>query len=212
MPEPSVPKVKVFLATPLYDGRVHHSYMMGTIQMALEFPGELIVGKVGSSYRPQNHDRLTQMFMQSNATHLLFVNSDIIWTPADAQELLAVDREFVTGIYGKRRPEGLPVTPERRDGDLIELEYTGAGFLLLKRSCVERLEAAHPELIYETPTGPAHALWSPRFEGRVYAEDRTFCSYWRALGGKIWAHTRVILKRHGESVHLTDGFTQQPGS
>lgn len=98
MPELSEPKVKIFLATPLYDGRVHHAYMMGTIQMALQFPGELIVGKIGSSYRPQNHDRLTQMFMQSNATHLLCVNPDIAWTPADAEQLLAANQDFVTGI------------------------------------------------------------------------------------------------------------------
>jgi hypothetical protein len=100
MPEPAESKPKIFLATPLYDGRVHHAYMMGTIQMALEFPGELIVGKIGSSYRPQNHDRLTQMFMQSNASHLLCINPDIAWSPAYAQKMLAVNRDFVTGIYG----------------------------------------------------------------------------------------------------------------
>ena len=78
--------------------------------------------------------------------------------------------------------------------------------MLLKRACIERLEQAHPELRYETTTGPAYALWSPRFEGQVYSEARTFCSYWRALGGKIWAHTRVLLKWHGETVHVPDGF------
>jgi hypothetical protein len=212
MPAPATPKLKIFLATPLYDGRVHHSYMMGTIQLALEFPGELIVGKIGSSYRPQNHDRLTQMFIQSSATHLLCVNPDIAWTPADVTQLLAVDREFVTGIYGKKHGEGRPLAPENREGDLLELEYTGSGFMLLKRSCIERMVEAHPELVYETATGPAYALWSPRFDGGVYSEDRTFCGYYRALGGQIWAHTRVLLKRHGETVHTPEGFVRDANS
>ena len=203
---------KIFLATPMYDGRVHHAYMMGAVQLALEFPGEVIMCKVGGSYLPSSHDRLTQLFMQSSATHLLFVNSDMIWTPADALQLLAANREFVSGIYGKKRVEARAVTPERRQGDLLELEYTGAGFMLLQRGCVERLAAAHPELVYDTPDGPAHSLWSPHFDGQVYSADRTFCGYWRGLGGQIWGHTGVVLKRFGETVYVPDGFTQRTGS
>jgi len=204
-------KAKIFLATPLYDGRVHHAYMMGVVQMAMEFPGELVLAKIGSSYGPHNHDRLTQLFMESNATHALWVASDIAWTPADARQLFAADRDFVTGVYGKRQAEGRPVTPEHREGNLLELEYTGSGFMLLKRSCIERLHAAHPELAYEGVSGTAFALWSPVFGGQIYSGERTFCRYWRALGGKIWAHTEVVLKRHGETIYVADGYAAPQG-
>jgi len=211
MTDASEAKARIFVATPMYDGRVHHAYMMGVVQMAMEFPGELILAKSASSYGPHNHDRLTQLFMESNATHALWVASDIAWAPADARQLFEADRDFVTGLYGKRQGEGRPLAPERRDGKLLELEYTGAGFMLLKRRCIQRLCAAHPELSYEGIGGTAFALWSPRFSGQIYSGERTFCQYWRALGGQIWAHTSVVVQRHGETVYVPDGYAAPPG-
>jgi hypothetical protein len=95
---------------------------------------------------------------------------------------------------------------DRASRRLCSLGHAAAGFLLLTRACVERMVAAHPELEYKTPQGPAWALWSPIFTGKPYGEDTSFCARWRALGEKIWAHSQVILKHYGESVYLPRGF------
>lgn len=194
----------LFLATPLHDGRVHHAYLSGAIELARAFPGRLIIGKVSAPFLPVSRDVLTAHFLRSNATHLLCVDSDIGWTAADVEQLLRANKDFVAGLYAKKTEDRALATPLRgeREGDLAEAPYAAAGFLLLTRTCIERLVAAHPELFYESPQGRAFALWSPIFEARPYGEDAAFCKRWRALGGKIWAHTKVVLKHYGDSAYL----------
>lgn len=193
-----------FLATPLHDGRVHQAYMSGVIDLAHAAPGRLIIGKFSGSFLPVSRDVLTAHFLRSQATHLLCVDSDIGFGAADVQRLLEAGQDFVSGLYAKKTEQGLLATAlqKRRQGHLIEAHYAAAGFLLLRRSCVERLVAAHPELAYETPQGRAHALWSPFFEVRPYGEDAAFCRRWQRLGGKIWAHSQVIVKHYGDHAYL----------
>ncbi len=175
---------------------------------------DMLFANISNSYRPLARDQLTGMFLRSNATHLLWVNSDMGWAASDVHALVLANTDFITGIYAKKGPEGAPAAAflERREGDLIEVLHTGAGFMLLRRSCVERMVAAHPELVYDTPEGPLCALWAPQFDGHSYSEERTFCAHWRALGGTIWAHSQVVLKRFGETVFMPEGFARRvPG-
>jgi hypothetical protein len=199
-----------FLATPLHDGRVHQAYMSGAIELAHAAPGRLIIGKFSAPFLAVSRDVLTAYFLRSNASHLLCVDSDIGWGAADVLKLLRADKDFVAGLYAKKTEDRALATPLRgdRDGDLAEAPYAAAGFLLLTRACIERLVAAHPELAYDTPQGRAFALWSPLFDVRPYGEDAAFCKRWRALGGKIWAHTQVVLKHYGDSAYLPAEATE----
>src|SRR6478609_3888231 len=72
-----------FLATPLHDGRVHHTYLAGAVQMSAAAPGQLIVSTYTNSFLPVSRDLLTAQFLRSTATHMLCVDSDIGWSPAD---------------------------------------------------------------------------------------------------------------------------------
>lgn len=203
-----------FLATPLHDGRVHHDYMSGVIQLALAARERLIIAKFSGPFLPVSRDILTAHFLRSSATHLLCIDSDIGWGAADVEKLLAADRDFVSGLYAKKTRERPLATPLMRhhEGDLIEARYAAAGFVLLTRACIERMIEAYSELEYETPHGRAWALWSPLFDGRPYGEDAAFCKRWRDLGGRIWAHPGVVLRHYGDSAYLPEGSSEEPGA
>jgi len=191
-----------FLATPILDGRVHHAYMTGALQMSLAAEGRFIVHKSTGSYMPQNRDSLTHGFLSSGATHMLCVDPDIGWGPSHVEALAQANKDFVSGVYAMKQPHRAPSATllEAREGALIEASHTAPAFLLLTRTCVERMVAAHPELFYENGSERICALWSPSFGGRQYSEDLTFCARWRALGGRIWVHPAVVVKRHGDAV------------
>lgn len=143
---------------------------------------------------------------------MLCVDSDIGWTAADVQALLDVGVDVISGTYCKKQPNR--EIPARligdTDGVVKEAEYVPGGFLLVTRAAVERMVGAYRHLMYQTHRGPAWALWAEMFEtGESYSgEDVSFCRRWRAVGGKIWIHTGVVLKHTGDQV-FTPGETMR---
>ena len=198
------PSPTLFLATPLHDGRVHHAYMNGVVEAAMAYRGRLIISKFTSLTLSLSRDVLTAHFLRSKATHLFWVDSDIGWGVADLKQLLAANKHFVCGNYARKQEDRALACELRtqREGDLIEARHAAAGFVLLTRACIERMVQAHPELVYETPHGTAWALWSPIFERVPCGEDVSFSKRWQALGEKIWVHSKVTLRHHGEFTYL----------
>jgi hypothetical protein len=194
----------LFLATPTHDARVHHAYMNGVLEAALAHRGRLIISKFTSLTLSLSRDILTAHFLRSNATHLLWVDSDIGWGAADLDKLLSANKDFVCGNYARKQEDRALASElrSRREGKLIEAKYAAAGFMLLTRACVERLVDAHPELKYETPHGTAWALWSPIFQRVPRSEDISFSKRWQELGEKIWVHSEVVLRHYGEFIYL----------
>ncbi|HET7542487.1 MAG TPA: hypothetical protein VFK05_21605 [Polyangiaceae bacterium] len=194
----------LFLATPTHDARVHHAYMNGVLEAALAHRGRLIISKFTSLTLSMSRDILTAHFLRSSATHLLWVDSDIGWGAADLDKLLSANKDFVCGNYARKQEDRALASElrNRREGKLIEAKYAAAGFVLLTRACVQRLVEAHPELKYETPHGPAWALWSPIFQRVPRSEDISFSKRWQDLGERIWVHSEVILKHYGETIYL----------
>jgi hypothetical protein len=141
---------------------------------------------------------------------MLCIDSDIGWLPEHVDKLLGANKDFVTGLYARKQADRTLASPltDQREGALIEAHYAAAGFLLMTRACIERMVSAHPELRYETPHGEAWGLWAPLFERRPYGEDASFCVRWRRVGGKIWAHSEVILKHYGDHEYLPDVITE----
>jgi hypothetical protein len=166
---------------------------------------------------------LTDGFLDSPATHMLCVDSDIGWGPEQLEALVATGKPFIGGTYSKKqanreipadytgRTEGAPFAtlyPNGKRGPQIEsplweATHVPAGFLLVERAAVERMAGAYRNLQYQVKGfGLITGLWSPTFEqGVSYAgEDVAFCRRWRQLGGEVWLHRGVVLEHYGETV------------
>lgn len=140
-------------------------------------------------------------------------------------KLLSHDVDFVGGLYaikkpGTKRCASIAVggeTPEYNSG-LVEMLWLSSGCWCLKRSAVEKMVEAYPELTYDgddNATGQKiHGLYIPMiheikegdFPGapgpfpfkKYLSEDWSACQRWKQMGGKIYADTSIMLMHIGK--------------
>lgn len=201
----------IYIAVPTYDRRVHVECMSGILDTWARRP--CAVAWHSGSFLPRLRDRIAHAFLESDATHLLSVDSDIAWRVDALDALLALEVDFAFGQYRQKTVERrlcqsgpIEVTSER-----AEWERCGAGFLLLTRAAVAQL-TRRAELdgeVYVDTDGVRRAnlhgtpSYVDRDDGTRVAEGEDFalCRRWRALGGRIYTDPRIELRHIGESYY-----------
>jgi hypothetical protein len=167
---PQFANKKIFIATPMYGGQCYGQYTWGLIQNILsmkangvEFMFQFIANE---SLITRARNDLAYQFMQSDATHLMFIDSDIEFQADGILKLLAADEDIVCGIYPKKKVDWDNVKRAAKDGKedlenfagsfvfnlpmgqtsaqtdergLIEIRHGGTGFMLIKREVFEKL-------------------------------------------------------------------------
>ncbi len=204
---------KLMIGTPCYDGKLGVSYVRALIETerALRDAGIPLSlhFTVQSSLVMHARNEIVADFLRSDATDLLFIDSDIGWQAPDVLRLLNHDVAVAAGVYRRKTealsfvvvfPEGQVVRRQRATG-LLEASRVGAGFLRLRRDALERMVALHPELRYVhdgRSDAPHHALFdTSMIDGELCGEDWTFCARWRAAGGQIWVDPDIVLDHIG---------------
>jgi hypothetical protein len=168
-------KPHILVATPCYGGQVTSLYTLSLLglQRACDEIG------IGLSYRLIAGDSLItrarnlavqQFLATSEATHLLFIDADIGFSPEQALALLAADKEVCGAIYPLKRldwdriraqakagienlaastlnyvvdlKEGEPTPPTT---DFFRVKYLGTGFMMVRREVFAKMAAAYPE-------------------------------------------------------------------
>ncbi len=200
-------KKTVFIGIPVHDGKIHVECVAGMLQTIGKIPCQFDTAK--GSFLPKNRDTLTAAFLDSEATHFMCLDSDIGFVPSDIQTLLDSDVDFVSGIYVmKNQQKNVParLANENSTNGLLEAISVPAGFMLLSRSCVERMVGAYRKLEYATEQGIRWGLWSTNCQlGIPYtSEDGAFCKRWRDIGGNIYINPGVIVRHYGDYCYLPD--------
>lgn len=211
---------KVAIATPLHDGRFAYQYVMALL------PSFRLLRDLGAepelkvmafaSLITQARNEMCAEFWRSDATDMVFIDSDIGWRPGDLVRLLLHPVPVVAGVY-QRKSAKLDFTVAFADGGrvtrdpdtrLIAADRVGAGFLRIRRDAMAQMIDAYTDLAYRyRPSGggedrDACALFDTALtNGRYVGEDFAFCDRWRALGGTVWVDPEIALQHIGSHVY-----------
>lgn len=165
-------QVKLFVATPMYGGMCTGMYASAIMQL---------VGVCGQNNMQMfysfmmNESLITRArnsmaydFLQSEATHLMFIDADINFNPNDIPRMVHADVDIICGLYPKKEinwveveaavkrgvtPQelhkytgafvvNLPHGEEKKSGSVnepLEIANGGTGFMLIKRKVFEAL-------------------------------------------------------------------------
>jgi len=217
---------KIYLALTGHYSSQDSLFVQSLCALLVNPPCRIAVGWNHDPSVERSRNVLAANFLESDCTHMLTIDSDIGFSPADVARIISHDELVVGGMYPLKREtanvewcgNGLlgRTSVEREDG-LLEVRYLGTGFLCIAREVLERMIEKHgAEITYQAdaPTpragGPVHRTEYAFFRQGVRATDDTrirfltedwmFCQTWLDMGGKVYADSRVILKHAGRAV------------
>lgn len=136
---------------------------------------------------------LAKQAVEKGATHLLFIDSDMLF-PSDAlDQLLARDKDIIGVEYHKRKFPLETVTAympeiEKSETEPFKVGVSGTGFMLIKTDVFK-----NPKL------DPNWFSFGRNAEGKnVIGEDGWFCNQARSIGYDIFVDPVVLMQHLGE--------------
>lgn len=169
----------VFIATPCYGGLVTQGYMQSVIALMTQAAPngvELSLGLLGhDALITRSRNTLLARFLhETTASHILFIDADIVFEPGQVFRMLRADKDIVAGMYPlkvlhwdhraqERAAQGEAAETAamlyvgqlcngeelEQDGAFATGRYAGTGFMMIKRQTVEKMIAAYPGTRYK---------------------------------------------------------------
>lgn len=186
---------------------------------------------LGESLITRGRNRIAHEFMQSDCTHLMFIDSDIQFQAQDVFRLIDCNLPIVAGCYPLKQINwdniskvsglvdakdlgelgGNLVVSFREDSFAVdkptEVYETGTGFMLIKRSVFKSLESRiTPHFENHTRSGCVELIrgyfnTGVNEVGKFLSEDYMFCLEYRMAGGKVWVLPSIELNHIGQYVY-----------
>lgn len=207
----------VFIGLPAYDFKVSLKLAVSLARFAQAAPQhgvDVNIGSVcGCSVVSRARNLLVKDFLESNADYLMFIDSDINFEPGDIFRLMAWAQDTKKGIVaGVPRVRDVKKTyiadlDHDENGDLtmngmglVRATRVATAFMLIQRSVVTDMMAAHPDWSYfdkrcgkEVP-----ALFDFKLTDEGYiGEDFLFCDRAREIGYEVWIDPTIALGHMG---------------
>ncbi len=200
----------IVVGTPCFGGLVTQGYMLSAINLLLlgnHLGFTVTIDMLGNdSLVTRSRNTLVAQFLdRTDATHLLFVDADISFQPAQVLRMVRFGEDVVAGMYPLKMREwsaeaiervrysepletaplryvGLPCEGQARTTreGFASAEYAGTGFLMIRRAALLRMIQAHPELAFAAAHDRAVHNPSPHryalFDCMIEPETRHYLS------------------------------------
>ena len=209
-------KPSVMIAMPCYDS-VKVSTMISLIKLVQELGQSGIAVGINTMKSPLIHQArnyLTSVFLTTDFTHLLFVDSDVEFEPEAVLRMLVARKDIICAPYRVKSMEvdkkiytvELKKDAHMEPGDLIEITAGPTGIMLIHRNVFKKIIEKFPDLKIKNPVfptkGPDHEYYYNFFDftfedGYSAGEDVSFCKLVRKTGFKLYASTASFTKHHG---------------
>lgn len=183
---------------------VHTDFALSLAMLCLNPGAQVMLLNSRTSLVPLGRNQCVGAAQIMKATHLLFLDSDMVFPPDTLKRLLSHDKDIVGASYSKRVEPFHPLTVTEEG----ELTYITAGLRrvkLLPTGCMLiRLR------VFEALSKPFFNLVT---EGdQLRGEDYYFCEQARAAGFEIWCDGDLSLQlgHIGQTIHrLSDAATHK---
>ncbi len=214
-------KMNIFFATPCYGGMVTDQFFLSMFRASQTFMQHGINFRIttlrNESLITRGRNILTAMFLESDCSHLMFIDADIEFQADDLLRMMAYDKPIMAAAYPKK---ALPiqyainfkfVNQEKKqiriENGAVEVLDASTGFFLVKRETIEKMMQEYPELHYRNDSNIDEkfnkycysffdTIHDPE-DNRYLSEDYTFCRRWQKLGGEIWLDPNTKLNHVG---------------
>lgn len=206
----------VFVATPFY-GPLISDYVDCITNLQAAPPCNLIIRRLRGDPVHIARNKLVGMFLKSEATHLLWVDSDQVFNGKSILKLLSHDVDIVGASICQKKPDdlrwcfkpksenGIPVMKCNEAG-LMPVDAIGTGFTLIKRQVFEKIISLTGEAISycnDPEEGVQHEFYPsgiyqyPDGSRQLLGEDFYFCRRWLDIGGEMYADTKLVIPHIG---------------
>ena len=215
-------KPSIFIAMPCYDS-VKINTMLSIFQLIQQLGQSKIEVGINTMKSPLIHQArnyLTSVFLTTEYTHLLFIDSDVEFGAEVGLRMLVADKDIITTPYRAKNPnlnthtytvkfadpKVVPILP----GGLVEIEAGPTGLMLIHRRVFEKIIKNRPDLKIKNranqvlkETDKSHSFYYNFFDfsfedGYTYGEDVSFCKLARKEGFKLYANTESPTAHRGE--------------
>ena len=166
-------KIKVLVATPMYGGFCTGFYLQCMMQTQMVFNANKVESMMSfvfnESLITRARNALAHNFLKTDATHLLFIDADIVWNGNDIMGMIMADKDVICGIYPKKEINWQAVSQAVKNdvpvdqlkahtgawvinlvdykgevtvpaGEPLEIWAGGTGMMLIKREVLEKMK------------------------------------------------------------------------
>jgi GT2 family glycosyltransferase len=203
-------RLRITLAIPMNSDLVHRKFARSLVTLLK--PGTWDYVDCPRLNIDEARNKLGEQALKWNATHVLFIDDDMVFQADAAQRLIDADKDIICGLAYQRRPKFLPciyTIVENENGSkqmmaiegaanhgLVEIDACGSAFILIKTEVLKKLK-------FPWYTWGDKTLGVCEDIGGV-GEDIGFCLKAKKEGFKVWCDTDLTIKHLGDAPEIDE--------